>query len=117
LVLDGLSLTTLSPAPPLSGVVSQSLSNLGSHGSLPIEGKDYVLSSVRYFDNQTYAVAQVKPLNQVADPGSLVLQQINGTYRVILGPGTAFSSVDTQELPNDVVQYLKSQALIYEPVD
>lgn len=116
-ILGGLPLRTLQAAPPLSGVVSQSLANFGTEDSLPVAGKDYKFQGVHYFDSQSYAVVSVAPIKNTTDSGILVLQRFNGFYQVILGPGTAFSASDVHNLPADVVQYLKGRVLIYAAVN
>jgi hypothetical protein len=105
-------------ANPLAGTVSQSLGNaLGASGSgksLPVLGEDYNLRNVRYFDNNVWAVASVVPTSQ-ADTTTIVMRKTNGTYQVVLGPGTAFPGSSLQNLPIDVSGYLTSQGVIYEP--
>jgi hypothetical protein len=117
IILGGSPQIKLTPAAPLSGVVSESLANLGQNGSLPIEGKDYTLHDVRYFNNRAYAVVSVTPLSKATDASTLVLKAASGTYQVVLGPGTAFSNSDVQGLPADVTQYLKTKVVVYEPAN
>lgn len=117
IVLGGLLPTTLKPAPPLSGVIGPSLANLAVGGSIPVEGKDYNIKTVRYFSSRTYAVVLVGSLKITTDPGVLVLQKLNGNYRVILGPGTSFQQNQIQGLPDNVTEYLQTKVLIYVPND
>lgn len=111
IVLGGLPVITLAPATPLSSAISQGLTSLTTGNTLPVEGKDFVIKDVHYFDNQTFAVVSVGALKLSTDPATLVLQKLNGSYRVILGPGTTFSASSVQDLPSDVVQYLNSRGV------
>jgi len=113
IVLPG-SVVKLKQAPPLAGAVSQSL-NTTSNGSLPQFGKDYSLQDVRYFDNRTWATASVVPLKIHTDTATAVMYMVNGSYQVVLGPGTAFPNSYLSGLPDDVRQYLINKGIIYEP--
>jgi hypothetical protein len=105
----------LQKSQPLAGVVSQGLASSGPTNSLPEFGKDYTLQSIRYYDNKAWVTATVVPLSTKTDNALVVIHMINGSYQVVLGPGTAFPNNYLQGLPADVSQYLLNQGVIYEP--
>jgi len=104
----------LQSAPPLTGVIAQSLGTSGSNRSLPVAGKDFILQNTRYFDNQSWVVTLVAPIRSNADRATVILRNNHGLYQVVLGPGTAFPSSSLQSLPGDVSQYLLNKGLVYE---
>lgn len=104
----------LAPAAPLAGAVARGLGpNSQTSGNLPVAGKDFQISKVKYFDKGQWAVASYKPVNGNFDPGILVMKKINGVYQTMMGPGAFFSVSYTYELPTDVSQYLTSQGVIH----
>jgi hypothetical protein len=113
LILGGSQTISLRAAPALSGVISQSLATNSS--TLPSLNTDYKIKSVIYFDNKSWAIASV---SVGSNSSLLVLEKTNGVYVVVLGPGTAFSTDEIQDLPPDVAQYITNQGvLIYTPED
>lgn len=98
LILDRAAVVSL-PSDPLFTSISQSLRN-GSY--LPIEGKDYKLNHVQYFDNNQWAVATIVPIGTASDSATIVLQKQNGSYEVVLGPANSFVGDDLNGLPADV---------------
>ena len=90
---------------PLSSAVSKGLEVSGSN-YLPIEGKDFKVSKVSYFDNNTWVVVGVDPIGNSADPATLVLHLVSGTYSTALGPLNSFNGVDLSGIPSDVQSYL-----------
>lgn len=113
----GVAVTTLQPGSVLGGAVSQSYGTPGATGTLPLEGKDFVLSDIHYFENNTWAVAKVSPVISGFNEALVIMKKINGSYYVVLGPGTAFSSEFLQSMPDSVANYIKTHGAIYEPVD
>jgi hypothetical protein len=113
LLTGGLSTVRLKSAPPLAGVVAQSLGPTAQDKHLPVAGKDFQLENVRYFDDRTWAVASVISPGGKTDPALIVLKQFGATYQVVLGPGTAFSSDYLQSMPLDVGQYLTANGVFY----
>jgi hypothetical protein len=104
----------LEPAPPLAGVVSQSLgSNVSTSTSLPVANKDYRLN-VTYFDNKKWAIGVVSPINNGFNAGLEVLKQQDGQYQVVLGPGSTFPDSQVKQLPSDVAAYLRARAAVYQ---
>jgi hypothetical protein len=117
-ILGGASAINLQPASPLSNAVSQNISSLNSSKTLPLNGEEYSLSNVHYFENKNWVVATVTLKDPSPDQATVVLQKLNNTYYDVLGPGTAFSVTNLQGLPSDVSQYLStSGVLIYTPDD
>ena len=106
----------LGAGPALAGSVSQSLYNGGHQGYVPIEGIDYTLQNTKYFDNGTWVITTVSPIKQTSfDTSLVVLNQGDGFYQAVLGPGSAFPSSALRSLPSDVGQYLKTKGVIYGP--
>lgn len=55
-----------------------------------------------------YVTYTVTPKDGNGDTGLIIAQKHNGTYEIVLGPGTSFSETDLLGLPTDLVNYLKS---------
>jgi hypothetical protein len=106
----------LSSAPPLSGVVAQSLDLAGGTTIVPVAGKAFSLQNVSYFDNNDWVIATVSPSNgnTTITQALVVLQKKDGTFQVVLGPGTDFDSSYLTSLPADVGQSLEQQGVISE---
>lgn len=104
---------SLNTAPALAAEVAPSVGSSSIKG-LPIPNKDFKIVQSKYFDNNKWAVAAIKVPK--TDTATVVLEDINGVYTVVLGPGTAFSSDVVQEMPSSVAAYLISQGLIQENV-
>lgn len=115
LIYGGVKPYTLSKAGPLVGRIAQSMS-LPNSDALPVPGRDFELTNTTYFENKTWVVTTIKQLNGSSEGGMVVLKQVDGVYAIMLGPGTAFSSVDLKELPSDVVLYIKAHGVVYDPV-
>jgi hypothetical protein len=116
-LLHGQPAIKLKPAPPLAGVISQSLGVSGSSHSLPVAGKDYNLQDTHAFDNHSWVVTSVVPARANADTAVAVLRNKDGFFQVVLGPGTAFPESSLQSLPADVSRYLVKQGLVYGTSD
>lgn len=117
IILGGANPVTLAAAPPLSGVIAQSLYTGQQAAPLPVPGTDFNLADVHYFDNDSWATASIQPLHNQFDPGIVVLEKRSGAFQVVLGPGSAFDSTYLASLPKDVGQYLQSKGVIYESLD
>lgn len=115
LILGGVNPVALHSADPLVGRISQALTST-NQVSLPIPGKDYTVQSTHYFDNKTWVVATIKGNGNTITDGLFVLSQVNGTYNVILGPGTSFPRSATLAMPTDVQQYLYNGGYLYDTV-
>jgi hypothetical protein len=114
-ILGGATYINLPSAPPLAGVVSQSLGGASNNGgSFPVDGKDYKLS-VRYFDNTTWAVGIIQPLNSSINGSTVVLEKQQGTYQAVIGPASAVPTTELQGLPTDVSDYTKANIAVYQP--
>ena len=107
-------LVSLGKAQPLDGTISQSLDTTGGNTTMPVAGKDYSLDHIKYFDNNEWVVASIKPLSNSISAGTVVLQKKNEIYQVVLGPGTAFNNSYLFSLPSDVGSYLNNKGVIYE---
>jgi hypothetical protein len=110
----GASYISLPAAPPLAGVVSQALGTGGTN-PLPVEGKDYTIST-QYFNNKSWAVGLIKPLNNSLNASTIVLEQKQGTYQVVVGPASAAPSSQLQSLPIVVGDYVRAHMAVYQPV-
>lgn len=113
-ILGNASPIKLGSAPSVSGMISQSLA---TNDRLPLAGVDFQLHTVQTLEDGAWIIATVQPVSGETNTSTLVLQrQANKSYRVAIGPGTAFSSDDVLELPPLVLQYLKTHGVvIYEP--
>jgi hypothetical protein len=94
----------LRPASALAGEVSQAI-GVGGNGKLPVAGKDFSFTAIRYFDNDAWSVVTIQETS--AGTAYLVLRQESGAYRAVLGPGTQFDTQYEKSLPNDVTTYLQ----------
>lgn len=113
IILGGKPVVSLSSTPALAGSLSSELGStaLGQEGSLPQINKDYTLKNVRYFYNQKWVVAKILPVHKNADPALVVLEKINGVYRLVLGPAGDFARSYTYVLPKEVGDYLNQQGV------
>lgn len=115
LILRGATYVSLAPGPVLSGAISQSLAS-SNQKTIPQPNKDYSIDGITFFDSNSWAVSSIFSGQGLQDKSFVVLQKVDGVYRVVLGPGTAFSSASTYSLPADVFLFLKnSGVLIYQP--
>jgi hypothetical protein len=115
-LLSGAQEINLARAESLDGVASQSLANSAiSSSALPAINKDFEVKEVRYFNNQDWVALKIGSLQVEADPAILILKKQSGMYMPVLGPGTAFSENDTQNLPPDVAEYLITEGAVYGP--
>lgn len=113
--LAGAPVITLSRAAPLSGIVAQSMARGGGKTTFPIAGTDFKLSNEHYFDNNTWLVTWIIPLKVNLNQDVVVMQKVDGIYKVVLGPGGDFNSSYLIVLPSDVGDYLNQQGLFYAP--
>ena len=114
IILGSTTAITLQSAQPLSGAVSQSLGTTAG-GSLPVAGKDYRLST-KYFDNNTWAVGSITPINNDFDASTVVLKKSNGVYQVAISPTNALPSGQLHGLPADVTNYLRARVAVYQTI-
>ena len=91
----------------LTSAVENSFVVSGANSYLPIDGLDYSINGINYFNNG-WAVATLKPINNSSDPGRVVLRQVGGSYRALVGPSNFFDDKDYARLPADVVNFIKS---------
>jgi hypothetical protein len=117
LLLHGQPVVRLAAGPPLAGIVSQSLGISGANNSLPVVNKDYTLQNINYFNDRSWVVVSVVPINNNADKTIVVMHMTGGLYQVVLGPGSAFPDTYLQNLPADVSQYLMNRGVVYEPAN
>ena len=115
-VLGGAHVINLAPAPELAGQISQNLVTISNATKLPIEGTDFNLSDTHYFNNKQWVVTSITPLNNSFNAGLAVLSNQEGVYKIVLGPGSAFSKDETRTLPTEVANYLNQQGVVYESV-
>lgn len=113
-ILGNATALTLPPAQPLSGIVSQALGP-NTDGSLPVAGQDYRLATT-YFDNNTWAVGSITPINNDFEASTVVLKKTNGIYQVAVDPSNALPSGKLQGLPADVALYLRARIAVYQQV-
>lgn len=106
---DKTSLITTSS--PIAGAVSRSINSSQTSNNPPLEGKNFKLQSTNYFDDKQWAVSSVTTIPD-NDTAIVVLQEVNGSYQVVVGPGTIFSSQQLQAMPSDVVNYLTSLGVV-----
>ena len=71
-------------------------------------GKDFNLQTIYYFDDNSWAVARITPVNNNLQASLVVAKKVAGGYQIVLGPGTLFRQSDLQKLPKDVAAYLYS---------
>lgn len=116
ILLHGAKKVTLPDATPLTGPVSQSFTS-GGLSKLPVYGTDYTLTNTKYFENNNWVVTEIKPKSTAVGDSWIILQKKDGVYTTALGPGTAFSSTYTNNLPSDVGLYLISIGATYDPVN
>jgi hypothetical protein len=104
---------TLASEQELAGQISQTL-GATANGALPGDGQDYTFTA-SYFDNDSWAVASIKPLDSSFDPSVIVFHKQSGAYQTSLGPGSEFTSAQFLALPQDVATYLSTVAGTYTP--
>lgn len=75
-----------------------------------VDGVDYKIEKVNYFDGNQWAVVSITPLNNASDSSLLVLKDVGRIYQVAWGPGNYLSASDTKRLPSDVADYINSGA-------
>ncbi len=114
IILGGGKVYTLASGPALTGAISQSLA-VNSASPIPVEGKDYSFSAA-YFDNQTWAVGVIQPLNNSINPSVVVLEKKDGVFQVVLPPGSAIASSELHILPADVAAYVALHEAVFTPV-
>jgi hypothetical protein len=97
---------TLQPAAPLVGQIAQAIGPV-SQGKLLIPSQDFTLTT-KYFDNNTWVVVNINPVNQAFNASTAVMEQKDGIYQLELGPGSAFLPSQLTSIPADVAAYINS---------
>jgi hypothetical protein len=92
----------------LTAAVENSFASSASNSYLPIDGQDYSISRINYFDDGLWAVAQLTPINNLTDPAKVVLKK-DGSYRSVMGPSNFFTDSDYAKLPTDVADFIKAE--------
>ena len=90
-----------------SYLIAQTLKDTSGNSNLPIEGKDFSIKKVKYFDSGSWMVVSINSVSNSANSGLIVFSKQASGYVTILGPGTGFSSSDLARVPNDVSKYLQ----------
>lgn len=92
-----------------SDVVAELIStNLqGSSNYRPVEGKDYNVKSIKYFNNKQWLVVSTTPVGTFSDSATIVFKKQGGSYKVVLGPSNLFQDSDLNNLPKDVINHLR----------
>ncbi len=114
ILTGGMRVVSLGQAPPFSGLAAQSLGVGKDQSKVPVAGKDFSLKNGRYFVGDKWVVADIAPLKNNFDPGTVIIQKQNGAYSVVLGPGSDFDSSYLISLPREVGDYLKAKGVIHE---
>ncbi|MEO8785262.1 MAG: hypothetical protein ABI221_03070 [Candidatus Saccharimonadales bacterium] len=104
----------LTKAQPLIGAASQALGVGSQSSSMPSGSKDYNLGDTKYFSNGDWAVASIIPTkNSKLTQAVVIMQKREGVFQVVLGPGTAFDSSVTLNLPTDLGNYITQRGYVY----
>jgi len=93
----------------LTAAIESSFASPASSSYMPIDGQDYSISQVSYFDDGSWAVAQLTPINNLSDPAKVVLKK-DGSYRTVMGPSNFFTDSDYAKLPADVTDFIKTES-------
>jgi len=113
-LLGGGKAVKLQPAALLTGQVAQALGSTDS-GSLRVPGKDFQLRDVTYFQNKQWVYVRIVLLGSTkTDDAYAILHKKNGIYTAVLGPGTAFPSNTTNNLPDEVGLFLVHKGMVYD---
>lgn len=107
LILGGISIVRLK-VDPISSAVALNIKN-PTTGYAPVEGLDYTLGQIKYFDNNSWVVVSIDPVGASLDPGELVFKTTGNTYQKVLGPSNFFQSKDLDGIPPDVAGYLEAE--------
>jgi hypothetical protein len=105
----------LAAAPDLTGQISQTLVTSGGVSELPTPEVDFKLDDTAYFENNTWVVSSVVPLNNAFNPSIVVMKKQSGVFQVVLGPGSAFIQSDLQNVPASVANNLMGRGAVYGP--
>jgi len=97
------------PANAALSTIGTSLQDEAPGSYLPIEGKDYIISKVTYFDDRQWVVVSTDPVGTASDPALVVLKKSDNTYRKVLGPSGFFQGNDLTGLPNDLKSFLEHE--------
>jgi hypothetical protein len=92
---------------PFYAPVSRVLESSYYPSYVPVEGKDYTITNVHYFNKQTWVLLSLQPVSTMFNPGIVVLHRASGSYVVVLGPDSSFHGVNLESLPPVVVNYIR----------
>lgn len=113
LLLGGAPYHRLAKTTALYGTISQSIGT-NDKKSLAIGDKDFTLEDTQHFGDDWLVTSIVPTPKSSLARAVVVMQKRNGTFQVVLGPGTAFDSSTLVSLPADLGNYLTQQGYIYE---
>ncbi len=111
-ITGGYGEVKLSSAPFLSGFIAQNIQKSTDQKTPLKEGENFKLSNIKFFDNNTWLAVDVKINN--GDKAKAVFKVNNGSYDLVLGPGTGFERTSSSSMPNDLAKYLSSGGLFYD---
>jgi len=69
-------------------------------------GKDYKISSLTFYENNTWAVAILKPISFQAEGATIIYKKEGEGWKIFLGPGTSFED-STPDLLNQLPPQVK----------
>lgn len=69
-------------------------------------GKDYKISSLTFYENNTWAVAILKPISFQAEGATIIYKKEREGWKIFLGPGTSFED-STPDLLNQLPPQVK----------
>jgi hypothetical protein len=99
------------PTNQIAYSATQNLYNLLSKKYFPLDKTDYKLRT-KYFDNKTWCVVTVLPINGFSDQQIIIYQIKNNVLDEIAGPILSINRDTLSSYPKDVQQYLKDYNLI-----
>jgi hypothetical protein len=76
---------------------------------------EYSIGEVKYFDNETWAVAELVPKDpNLYQRGWIVLRKQGDVYNTIVGPGTYFPNESLAGAPLELLDFLYTKGLAGE---
>ncbi len=88
----------------MAGATAAGTTSLGTGDSANFDIQDS-----QSFDNGAWIAAVVTNKTVKTDPALVVFHRVDGSLKLVLGPGTSFSSDDLSTIPEAVGQYLEQQ--------
>lgn len=99
---------TLTPLPLkdqfVAGASAAGTTSLGTGDSA-----NFTILDSQSFEGGNWIAAVVKNKTVETDPAVVVFHRIDGSLKLVLGPGTSFDSGDLSDIPESVGQYLQQQ--------